>query len=104
MLCVLVKNRRFSGPQYWAINFRNRLVAVATGWTAGVRFRAVLFAAARLGLEPTQISSQWITAVMQPERESDHSKLVASLRWLINTPHIFMAWCLIKHRDSFTFY
>jgi hypothetical protein len=40
-----------------------------------------------------------------PGREADHSPspMDKNVWWYINTSqYVFMAWCLIKHRDNFT--
>jgi len=47
--------------------------------------------------------------VRMPEREADHSpksSVEVENAWsYISTPqYVFMAWCLVKHGDNFTFY
>jgi hypothetical protein len=47
--------------------------------------------------------------VKRPGREADQSPPssaeVKNARGYTSTPqHVFMAWCLVKHRDNFTFY
>jgi hypothetical protein len=64
-------------------------------------------------LGPTQFPIQWVTRslsleVKRPVREADHS-LPSSAEvknaWsCTSTPqYAFIAWCLVKHRDNFTF-
>jgi hypothetical protein len=67
----------------------------------------------RPALGPTQSSIQWVPGelslgVKRPEREADHSppsNAEVKNAWsYTSTPHyVFMAWYLVKHRDSFTF-
>jgi hypothetical protein len=63
-----------------------------------------------LGL--TQLSIQWVPGalslgVKRPRREADHSHLMPRPRMRRAIPpllqYVFMAWCLVKHRDNFTF-
>jgi len=47
--------------------------------------------------------------VKRPEREADHSppsstEVKNTWRYTSTPQYVFMAWCLVKHRDSFTFY
>jgi hypothetical protein len=47
-------------------------------------------------------------AVKQPGREADHSPSSSAevkkvWRYTSTPQSIFMAWCLVKHRDNFTF-
>jgi hypothetical protein len=46
--------------------------------------------------------------VKGPGHEADHSYLVLRSRMHEVIPplpqYVFMAWCLVKHRDNFTFY
>jgi hypothetical protein len=67
----------------------------------------------RPALGPTQPPIEQIPValtlgVKRPKREADHSPLsnvkVKSAWSHTSTPqYIFLAWCLAKHRDSFTF-
>jgi hypothetical protein len=46
--------------------------------------------------------------VKESGREADHSPPSGSevrnaLRYNSNPPYVFMAWCLVKHRDNFSF-
>jgi hypothetical protein len=93
----------------------------ATGWTIGVLgfdsrrgLGIFLFTtASRTALEPTQPLIQWVPGslslgVKRPGREADHS-LPSSAEvknaWsYTSTPqYVFMASCLVQHRDNFTF-
>jgi hypothetical protein len=65
--------------------------------------------ASRTALEPTQPPIQWVPeslslGVKRPGREADHSppsSAEVKNAWsYTSTPqHVFMAWCLVKHRD-----
>jgi len=47
------------------------------------------------------------TGVRRPEREANHwppsSAEVNMWSYTSTLPYTFVAWCLVKHRDSFTF-
>jgi hypothetical protein len=69
-------------------------------------------AASRTVLGPTQPPIQWVSGalsfgVKRPGREADHSHLVprSIMRGAILPlpQYVFMAWCLVKHRDNFIF-
>jgi hypothetical protein len=61
---------------------------------------------------PTQPPIQWVLGVLslevqQPGREADRSpssSVEVKNAWMYTSthPYVFMAWCLIKHRDNFT--
>jgi hypothetical protein len=63
---------------------------------------------------PTQPPIQWVPGalsleVKQPGREADHSppssaKVKNAWSYTPLPQYVFMAWCLVKHRDKFTFY
>jgi hypothetical protein len=67
-----------------------------------------------MALGPAQPPIQWAPGVLslgvkQPGREADRltpcSAEVNNAWSYISTPHyVFMAWCLVKYRDNFTFY
>jgi hypothetical protein len=70
--------------------------------------------ASRTDLGPTQPPIQWVTGgsfpgVKRPGRKSDHSPPSSAegqecLCVILPLSHcVFMAWCLVKHRDNFTF-
>jgi hypothetical protein len=93
----------------------------AMGWTIGVlgfdsrRGLGIFFftTASRTALEPTQPPIQWepgaFPGIKRPGREADHSppsNAEVKNAWsYTSTPqYVFMTWCLVKHRDNFTFY
>jgi hypothetical protein len=56
--------------------------------------------ASRTALGPTQSPTQWVPGalslcVKQTGRDADHSSPLPQ--------YVLMAWCLVKHRDNFTF-
>jgi hypothetical protein len=66
----------------------------------------------RLALGPTQCSIQWILGAVSPRvkwpgHEADHSSPSSAKvnnAWsYTSSPPDIMSWCLIIHRDSFTF-
>jgi hypothetical protein len=60
-----------------------------------------------------QLTIQWVPGalslrVKRPEREADHSpqssaEVKNTWSYISTPPYVFMAWCLVKHRDNFTF-
>jgi len=66
----------------------------------------------RTVLGPTQTPIQWVAGalsmgVKQPGHEADHSppssaKIMNTWSYTSNPQYIFMAWCLVKHRNNFT--
>jgi hypothetical protein len=80
---------------------------------AGKGIFFIFTTASRRVLGPTQTSISWVPTdlsqvIKQPEREAEHS-LPPSVEdknawsYTSNSLYVFMAWCLIKHRESFTF-
>jgi hypothetical protein len=68
--------------------------------------------ASRSALGPTQPPIQWVPGtlslgVKRPGREAHHSppsSAEVNNAWCYNPlPQYIMAWCLVKHRDNFTF-
>jgi hypothetical protein len=67
-----------------------------------------------MALGPTHPPIQWVPGalslgVKRPGREADHlppSSVEVKNAWSYNsTPQcVFMVWCLVKHKDNFTFY
>jgi hypothetical protein len=92
-----------------------------TDWAIGVlgfdsrrRLGIFLFTAvSRTALGPTQSPIQWVTGalflgVKRPWREADHSppsSAEVKITWSYTfiPKYVFMAWCLVKHRDNFNF-
>jgi hypothetical protein len=70
--------------------------------------------ASRTALEPTQPPIQWVQGVLslgvkRPGREAGHSppsSAEVKNEWsYTSTPqYVFMAWCLVKHRENLPFY
>jgi hypothetical protein len=68
--------------------------------------------ASRMALGPTQPPVQWVLGalslgVKRPGREADHSlpssaEVKNAWSYTSTPPYVFMAWCLVKHRDNFT--
>jgi hypothetical protein len=88
-------------------------------WGSRVRFPVgagnfLFTAASRTALGPTQTPIEWVRGalslcVKRPGRETDHSppsSAEVKNAWsYTSTPqYVFMAWCLVKHRNNFTFY
>jgi hypothetical protein len=75
--------------------------------------RIFLFAtASRPALGPTQLPIQWVALVLssgvkQLGCEADHfppsSARVNEWSYTSTPQYIFMMWCVVKHRDNFTF-
>jgi hypothetical protein len=63
-------------------------------------------------LGPTQRPILWVPGalslgVKRPEREADHSppstaEVKTAWSYTSTPQYVFMAWCLVKHRDKFT--
>jgi hypothetical protein len=104
--------------EYWS---QDSPVSILTGYTLNgqgiwVPFQAgardLVPTASRLALGSTQPPIQWVLWVfppgaMQPGCEADHphspSAEVKNRCLPLHSPYVFMGWCLIKHRDNFTF-
>jgi hypothetical protein len=102
---------------------RDSSVGIATGYGLDDRMIGVdsrrelgiflLVIASRPALGPTQPPIQWVLGALSlgvkwPGRESVHSPPssteVKNMRSYTFTPqHVFMAWCLVKHRGNFNF-
>jgi hypothetical protein len=96
---------------------RDSLVGIALGYGLGFDSRRgleiFLFATeSRPALGPTQPPIQWVAGALSlgvKLREADHSppsSAEINNAWIYtSTPkYVFMAWCLVKHRDIFNFY
>jgi hypothetical protein len=66
----------------------------------------------RTALEPTQSPIQWVLEALSlgvnlPGREADHlppstAEVKNAWRYTSTPQFVFMAWCLVQHRDNFT--
>jgi hypothetical protein len=101
---------------------RGSSVGIATGYGLDDRCSEARFptgagnfpfiAVSRPALGPNQPPIQWIPGgavflgIKQPGREADHSPPsiadVNAWSYISTFPHVFMAWCLVKQRGSFT--
>jgi hypothetical protein len=69
--------------------------------------------ASRTALEPTQPPIQWVPGTLslgikRPGREADHSppssaEVKNAWSYTSTLQYVFIAWCLVKYRDNFTF-
>jgi hypothetical protein len=69
--------------------------------------------ASRLALVPSHPPIQWVPGTFSlgirwPGRDANHSPPVnaeVKNEWSYTSslPYVFMPWCIVKHRDSFTF-
>jgi hypothetical protein len=69
--------------------------------------------ASRIPMEPTQPPTQWVSGtlslgVKRPGSEADHSpppsaEVKECVKLYLHSQYAFTAWCLVKHRDNFTF-
>jgi hypothetical protein len=94
------------------------VLRLATGWTIGVRFPAgagnfSFRHRVHTGSRPTQPPIRWVQdalslGVNRPGREADHSPASSAEvkeceELYLHPQYVFMAWCIVKHRDNFTF-
>jgi hypothetical protein len=93
----------------------------ATGWTIGVLgfdsrqwLGIFLFTtASRTALGPTQLPIKWVPGALslginRPGHEANHSlpssaEVKNSWSYTSTPQYVFIAWFLVKHRDTFTF-
>jgi hypothetical protein len=103
---------------------RDSSVGIVLGYRLDDRGSRVRFLGGGLGiilfttvsgtaLGPTQPPIQWVPAalsleVKRPGREAYHSppssaEVMNAWNYTFTPQYVFMAWCLVKHRDDFTF-
>jgi hypothetical protein len=121
--CVRSSGMGYTRKQDVRIRKRNdRAVDIATGWTSGgvgvripVRSRIFTSPLTQTGTGDHQVSYPMGTGgsfprgVKQQGREADHSPPTSAevkKTWIYTStpPHVFMALCLVKYWDNFTFY
>jgi hypothetical protein len=99
-------------PPFKGVSIVIRIRAGRSGFDSGQEQGLFLFAtASRLALGPTQTRIQWIPGALSPEvtglgHEVDHSPPSSAERMrgaIPPRPNVFMARCLVKHWDRFTF-
>jgi hypothetical protein len=99
-----------------------KLLDAISDWTIGVlgfdsrrELGIFLFTTvSETALGPTKPPIQWVTGtfslgVNRPGREADHSppssaEVKDAWSYTSTPQYVFMAWCLVKHRNNFTFY
>jgi len=95
------------------LNFLAHILGVR-GFDSRRGLLIILFStASRPALGPTQGSYSMGTGgsfpgLKRPLREADHSppsssEIKNAWRYTTTPQYVFMAWCLVKHRDKFTF-
>jgi hypothetical protein len=55
------------------------------------------------------VTGGYFPGVKRPRREADHlppssAEVEESVKLYLHSQYVFMVWCLVKHRDNFTFY
>jgi hypothetical protein len=112
----------FSHALVWRPENRDSSVCIALGYGLDVRGPRVRFTAdgnflfttaSTTALGPTQPPIQWVPGalsvkVKRPGREADHSppssaEVTNAWSYTSTPEYVFIAWCLIKRRDNFTF-
>jgi hypothetical protein len=92
---------------YW---LDDRVLGFDSRWGLGIFLFTTL---SRAALGSTQPPIQWVPGalsleVKRPGREADHSppsSAEVKNAWILRLPqYVFMAWCLVKHRDEFNFF
>jgi hypothetical protein len=94
-------------PLGYGLNYRGTRVRFPAG--LGI----FLFTMSKTALVPTQPPIQLVPGalslgVKRPGREADHSppssaEVKECMELYLHSPYVFMAWCLVKHTDNFTF-
>jgi hypothetical protein len=87
-----------------------RVLEFNSQWVLGIFLFTTM---SRMALGPTQPPIQWVTGALslgikQLGHEADHSppssaKIKNVWSYTCTPQYIFMVWCLVKHRDNFTF-
>jgi hypothetical protein len=103
-----MKTEKEATQPYFVVSFL-KSGDYATDWTTGIQFLAGTQILLFIIAVSTQVLGPTHQEVKRPGLEAEHSPL--SFAGVKNTwgctstpPYAFMTWCLIKHRDNFTFH
>jgi hypothetical protein len=103
----------FTRPQHWSLS-RARCIQFTTFYLISLGLGIFLFTTTtRPALGPTQPPIQWVTGSIslglnRPGSEADYStpssaEIKNAWSYTSTPQYVFMAWCLVKHGDNFTF-